>query len=319
MIYRQVGGSGVGLSVVGLGGHEYLPDGKSRGFNEDRGEAILPGYTGVGYGGERRRELLSIAFDNGINFFDVTIDPEKEALGRNLKEVPPPYDVYIQTRPEGMGYTYDPFNRKMADFDLLRAEVQRCLKLLQRECIDFLNVPFMQAALDDDPEYMDKIRHNIESLKREGLIRFASSDTNSGEKTRLTQIEAGCFDSLAMNFNFVDFGARRAVLPMAKEKGLAVITREVFLKGALFRMGEEAGLADTDMLARVSLKWNLSVPEVTTALVGAHRSEQFLNSLSVLGDVELGDEEESVLNKLRESPTYKTLSAQRESRFFGQG
>ena len=80
MIYRQVGDSGVGLSLVGLGGHEYLSNGKSRGFNEDRGDAVLPGYTGAGYGGERRRELLSIAFDNGVNFFDVTIDPEKAAF-----------------------------------------------------------------------------------------------------------------------------------------------------------------------------------------------------------------------------------------------
>jgi len=32
--------------------------------------------------------VLSIAFDQGINFFDVTQDSEKEALGRNLKEIP---------------------------------------------------------------------------------------------------------------------------------------------------------------------------------------------------------------------------------------
>ena len=41
----------------------------------------------------------------------MTIDSEKEALGRNLKEVPPPYEIYIQTRPEGMGYGYDPNNQ----------------------------------------------------------------------------------------------------------------------------------------------------------------------------------------------------------------
>ena len=49
----------------------------------------------------------------------MTIDSEKEALGHNLKEVPPPYEIYIQTRPEGMGYGYDPNNQKMGDYALL--------------------------------------------------------------------------------------------------------------------------------------------------------------------------------------------------------
>lgn len=34
MVYRQMGNSDVELSVIGLGGHEYLVDGRSRGFNE---------------------------------------------------------------------------------------------------------------------------------------------------------------------------------------------------------------------------------------------------------------------------------------------
>ena len=134
MIYRQIGESDVRLSIIGLGGHEYLQDGSSRGFNEDFEAAVRPGYQGSGYGQEQRRELCwRQRLKQGINFLDVTIDPEKEALGRNLKEVIPPYEIYIQTRPEGMGYAYDENNRKLAQYDLLKAEVERCLKLLQRE------------------------------------------------------------------------------------------------------------------------------------------------------------------------------------------
>ena len=161
MIYRQIGDSDVQISVIGLGGHEYLADGSSRGFNEDFAAAVKPGYRGVGYGGEGRRQILAAAFENGINFLDVTIDPEKEALGRNLKEVVPPFEVYIQTRPEGMGYGYDEHNAKMAQYPLLKAEVERILALLQRERIDFLNFPFMQTALDHDPDYLEKISDNI--------------------------------------------------------------------------------------------------------------------------------------------------------------
>jgi len=254
MVYRKIERLGVEISAIALGGHEYLADGRSRGFNEDRKDAIKPGYVGEGYGGDKRREMLKLAYENGINFFDVTIDPEKEALGRNLKEVPPPYEIFFQTRPEGMGYGYDPENRKMADYGLLKAEVERILKLMDRDHIDFLNFPFLQPALDADPEYLDKMRHNISELKRAGLIRFATADNFSGEKTYLSQVNAGCFDALAMNFNFADDAARETVLPEARDKDMAVITREVFQKGRLFKMGEEVGLMDRDLLTRITLK-----------------------------------------------------------------
>ena len=318
MIYRQIGDSDVQLSVIGLGGHEYLEDGSSRGFNEDFAAAVRPGYVGVGYGGEVRRQLLATAFEHGINFLDVTIDPEKEALGRNLKEVIPPYEVYIQTRPEGMGYRYDEHNAKMAQYPLLKAEVERILTLLQRDRLDFLNFPFMQSALDHDPDYLDKISDNVNRLKRAGLIRFATADNFSGERTYLAQANAGCFDSLAINFNFADAGATRSVIPQAQELGLAVITREVFLKGKLFQMGDEIGVTDRDLLARVSLKWNLGVNGVTTALVGAHVPDQLHNSLSVLDNLAIQPDEAALLEQLRTSATFQTESTQKTRRFWGE-
>ena len=315
MQYRKIEKTGIELSAIGLGGHEYLPNGSSRGFNEDRQDAVKPGYTGQGYGGDKRRELLKMAYENGINFFDVTIDPEKEALGRNLREVPPPHDIYIQTRPEGMGYGYDPENKKMATYALLKTEVQRILTLMQRDHIDFLNFPFLQTALDADPEYLDKMRHNVTELKREGLIRFATADNFSGEQTYLSQINAECFDTLAMNFSFADNAACQTVLPVAQSQDMGIITREVFQKGRLFKMGEEAGITDRSLLARISLKWNLSISQVTTTLVGADHTEHLQNTLSILEHIELTDEENETLEKLRTSPTYQTYSTERRERF----
>ena len=317
MIYRQAGKSGVEISAVALGGHEFLDNGSSRGFNENFAEAVKPGYVGVGYGQEKRRDLVATALDNGINFFDVTIDPEKEALGRNLKELAPSREIYIQTRPEGMGYGYDECNRKMAVYDLLKAEVQRVLRLLQRDCLDFLNIPFLQSALDDDPDYMDKIRHNIESLKQEGLIRFASADTFSEEATYLAQIDAGCFDSITINFNFADTSPTRAVFAAARDADMAVVTREVFLKGGLFKMAEEAGITDRDLLTRITLKWNLSIDKVTTAIVGVDDSRQLLNAISILDEPALTDEESGILDALRATEAYRTIAEQKNKGFFG--
>jgi aryl-alcohol dehydrogenase-like predicted oxidoreductase len=320
MQYRRLGNTDVELSIIGLGGHEYLPNGKSRGFNEpvDAHLAVKPGQIYPGFGGPRRKEIISLAYDHGINFFDVTVDSEKEALGRNLKELPPPHEIFIQTRPEGMVYTYDEHNRQMADYGLLKTEVQRGLKLLQRERLDILNIAFMQSALDNDPDYLAKIRYNVGELKREGLIRFASADTFSGEATYLTEIESGIFDTLFINFNFADDAANDRVLPAATKNGLGVNSREAFMKGALFAMGEEVGLTDRDQLARLALKWNLAQPGVTTVVTGVHSREQLLNGLSILDDLTSTNEEEDILVQLKKSETYATYARERRSRFRGR-
>ena len=316
MIYKEVGHTGVKISVLSMGGHEYLPDGRSRGFNENFELAIRPGYFFGGFGQERRKEVLSLVYQNGINFFDVTQDSEKEALGRNLKELPPPYEIYIQTRPEGMVYTYDPYNKKMTQYALLKAETQRGLKLLQRDCLDFLNIAFMKLALDHDPEYLGKIKYNIGRLKEEGLIRFASADTFSGEETYLKQIEAGCFDTVYINFNFADAGAKRRVLPAAKEKGLAVISREAFMKGELFKMGDEVGLKDRSQLTDIALKWNLSHEEVTTVVVGTNNPDHLIKNLEVLRDLTLTDKEKSLIEKIKTSSIYKAYEERKIGEFF---
>jgi predicted aldo/keto reductase-like oxidoreductase len=318
MIYKKLGNTDIDISILSMGGHEYLPDGRSRGFNEDFDLAVKPGYVFAGFGQELRKRVLSIAFENGFNFFDVTQDSEKEALGRNLKEIPPPYEIYIQTRPEGMVYTYDMYNQKMATHDLLKAEVHRILKLLQRDRLDFLNFAFMRSALDHDPEYLDKIKYNIESLKKEGLIRFACADTFSGEYTYIKQIETGCFDAVYINFNFADYGGLRRVLPMATKKGLGVISREAFMKGQLFKMGEEVGLRDRAKLAHIGLKWNLSNEDVTTVVVGTNNPDHLLRNLDILNHLELDNEEKSMIEKIKTSSIYKAYEKQKTRDFFEQ-
>lgn len=317
MQYRKLGHTGVEISIIALGGHEYLPDGRSRGFNEpvDAHLAVLPGQVYPGFGGERRKELLKFAYASGINYFDVTVDSEKEALGRNLKEMPPPYEIFVQTRPEGMVYTYDKHNRKMADYALLKAEVQRGLALLQRDHLDMLNIAFMQSALDHDPDYLEKIGYNVSELKREGLIRFASADTFSGEAIYLAEINSGIFDSVFINFNFADNAASSEVLPAAAANGLGVITREAFMKGALFAMGEEIGVTDRSWLARLALKWNLARPGVASVATGVHDRQQLASNLAILDDLALDDDEFALLERLRTAPTFKRYSSERHQRF----
>lgn len=310
---KALGSTGLVLSAFALGGHEYLPDGRSRGFNEDMRQAVSPGYIGDGYGGGKRRQVLAAAYELGINVFDVTIDSEKEALGRNLRELPPPYEVFVQTRPEGMCYSYDRLNRKMLDLALLRAEVQRGLRLLRRDALDLLNVGLLAWSIDHDPDYLAILAHNIDTLKREGLIRFAVADSFSGERLYLAMLGSGAFDAVNLDLNFGDACGLQRVVPAARSGGQGVMAREVFFKGQLFSIGAACGIDDRGLLARVALKW-LASHRPDCVIVGVDDAAQLRANAQAFGQP-LDAAEQAVLERLRGSDAFKAYEDAKRREF----
>lgn len=317
MEYIALGKTGLTVSRLGMGGHEYLPNGKSRGFNEDFTKSTTAGMIFEGFGAENRLEVLRTAYDLGINFYDVTQDSEKEALGRNFKQSPPPYEVYIQTRPEGMMYTYDEHNTKMANPDLLRAEAQRILKLLQRDTIDFFNLAPMKDAWQHDPDYMEKLAYSVATLKKEGLIRFACADTFSGEETYLKLIATGQFDVIYVNFNFADHQAQRRVFSAAKEQGMGIITREAYMKGELFHMAREATFETPGSVADAALRWSLSREAVDMVVYGTGKPNH-LRSAALAAVGTFTEEDQAVIDRIRATDGFKSYEAKKNTEFLQQ-
>jgi aryl-alcohol dehydrogenase-like predicted oxidoreductase len=315
MEFRQIANSDARLSRVALGGHEYLANGNSRGFNEDFKKATTPGYIFPGFGGDKRKTLVKAAYDAGVNFFDVTHDSEKEALGRNLREMPPPYPVHVQTRPEVMNYNYDPGNARMADLGLLRAEVQRILKLMRRERLELLNLGPLKSAFDRDPDFAAKLSANIAALKKEGVFLFAAADTFSGEETYKALIASGAFATLNVNFNIADETPEREVFPCARKHGVHVTVREAYIKGVLFQLGREAGIADDALLARAAMKWIGSRPGVDHVLVGADTADHFRDNMRAFENPALDEKERAALDKLRALPAFVALKRQKDAEF----
>jgi aryl-alcohol dehydrogenase-like predicted oxidoreductase len=295
---RELGRTGLQVSAMALGGHEYLPDGRSRGFNEDMKLAVSPGHVGTGYGGQRRKDVLAAAYDLGINLFDVTIDSEKEALGRNLREMPPPYEVYVQTRPEGMCYSYDQGNRRMLDVGLLRAEVQRGLKLLGRDSLDLLNIGLLAWSIDGQPDYMARLADGLATLRREGLVRHVVADSFSGERLYLAMLRSGAFDAVNLDLNLGDACGLARVVPEARAAGLGVVAREAFFKGQLFRIGAAAGIADTGALARAALRW-VAAAAPDTVIVGVDNAAQLRANAAALEAGRPTHEDEALLARVR--------------------
>lgn len=182
-----------------------------------------------------------------------TIDSEKEALGRLLKKWAPSSEILIQTRPEGMCYGYDPNNKQMSDFQLLRNEVMRILKLMQLGTIDI----------------------------------------KSG-----WQLEQ--------------------VVPAAVNKSMGILTRELFMKGKLFAMGEEAGIHDRKWLAQIFMKWNLQNTSVSTAVIGVANVDQLESNLQILNNITISQEEQTIIDKIFETERYKEVSNTKKVGFLGE-
>ncbi|MCJ8328574.1 MAG: aldo/keto reductase [Lentisphaeria bacterium] len=305
MQYREFGKTGINVSVIGLGGHEFGEGGYIRGFGDDGKLAVQRGYVFDGFGQENRQQIVAKALDLGINLFDLAIDSEKDAMGRQLKDLKPSEEILIQTRPEGMVYSYDPENRQMAQYDLLKTEVQRICKMIGRDCVDILNVAFLKTAVDADPDYMAKIGDNVSRLKEEGLIRFASADTFSGERFLLSQLASGHFDSTFISYNPTDQAMEDKIIPDAHERGIALIARECFRKGQWFAIAEEAGLTDRAFVAHLGIKWCLRDDRIASVVLGVASAEQLESNCEILNSPGLSDEESSALEKMLATDFFK--------------
>jgi aryl-alcohol dehydrogenase-like predicted oxidoreductase len=313
MTYHQLANSDVRLSEVGLGGHEFLPDGRVKAMGEDFHRSVTPGIIWEGFGQDHRRHLVQTALEAGVNFFDITVDAEKDALGRNLEELSPVDPIYVQTRPEGMVYKNDPADedkQKLLSYDLLREEARRAAGLLRRPVIDIYNFGIYGPAVQRQPGYLDTLARNIGRLKREGLIRFACADgLSAGESLAVEMIETGAFEAIFTNLSPLCDEPLHRLIPTARKHGLAVFAREAFVKGRLFTIAEAAGITDRARAARASVRWILSQGVVTSLVVGVAKPAYLSANIEAAAEPTLTADDEAVLDALRKTQEFTDTRA----------
>lgn len=290
---RALCGRGADIPIIGLGGHEFGPGGRIRGLHDDVAKALTPGVVLPGFGGPERRALVQTALEGGVRLFDVTIDSEKDALGRVLSELGAGDDVLVQTRPDGFVYTYDPGNRAFLDRERLLREVERICGLLRRPRVDILNIGLAGASLDA-PGYVEQLATSLEAVRAAGLVSHFACDTFSGESAYLELIGSMLFDILYVVYSPFADGAEVQLLPAARDAGMGIIVKEPFLKGAVFRAADAAGFAseaDRGLVAGAVLRWILRRDEVSSVIVGVNDERELTldlhASVSRLGQEDL--------------------------------
>jgi len=139
----------------------------------------------------------------------------------------------------------------------------------------------------------------LKEMKAEGRIRYIGITTSHGRRhEKLEQaLQEEDFDFVQFTYNVVDREAEQRLLPLAAERGLAVIINRPFQRGALFDrvmnkpLPAWAGEFDCENWAQFFLKFIVSHPAVTCAIPAtsqvAHMQENMGAAYGVLPDQDM--------------------------------
>lgn len=276
---RKLGWTGFPVSVLGLGTVEL---GMSYGLGGERppprSEAIA---------------LLRYAVDQGVTYIDTarSYGIAEELIGESGIGKKP--GIVIATK---CGAFYEAGeDPRGADLKCrISEEVEGSLKALRTDRIELLQVHGASAEVYARGE----LEGVLEELRLAGKVRYFGAATR-GAEAPLAAIKAGKFQTVQVGISIIDQRMRDAVLPEAFAAGLGVIARSVFLKGVLtprrryLSKGLDALHQRADAienyvlrqhlsLEEAAFRFVLSVPEVSTILIGTTQRDHLDRSIAAV-------------------------------------
>lgn len=127
----------------------------------------------------------------------------------------------------------------------------------------------------------------LKAMKAEGRVRYIGITTSHGRRhDELEQaMKREPFDFVQFSYNVADREAERRLLPLAAERGMAVIVNRPFRTGDLFRrvhgktLPEWAAEIECRNWAQFFLKFAVSHPAVTCAIPATSRVDHMLENM----------------------------------------
>ena len=127
----------------------------------------------------------------------------------------------------------------------------------------------------------------IQEWKQEGLIRYlgvtGSEDTEHQEITEIMRTQE--LDFIQINYNLTNRAAENEILPVARDRGIAVVGNVPFAQGGLFEAVSGVELPefakDFDCLSwgNFFLKYIVSHPDITACVAGTTKPHHALDNL----------------------------------------
>jgi aryl-alcohol dehydrogenase-like predicted oxidoreductase len=290
MEYRILGRSGLRVSVLGVGGHEFM-----RLVNSHHYETVKRYERAPDLDEERlstqpeRTLLLRRAVEAGVNYFDTGEADEPQSLGLALKE------LGIRDRVNIAAETLWPL-RRLAQTprekwrDMVSDWVDERLRLLQTHRVDVFNVHEVENGYT-----RAKFEFLIEALreiKEEGKIRAIGAASH--DPCFLAELirRYDCLDSIMVRYNYHLQEARSCLFPLCKALDVGVIAMKPLAwpyYGIPFQYFSPSDAHPGPMtFAQTSLKWILQSLEVSTVVPSAQsviELDENLNTLNKEGPV----------------------------------
>jgi len=128
----------------------------------------------------------------------------------------------------------------------------------------------------------------LQDMKAAGKVRFigVTHYTASAYGAVERELKANPWDFLQINYSLGERDSAKRILPLAKERGVAVIINRPFQEGVLFQKTKNRALPawakeyDINSWAQYFLKWIVSHPAVTCAIPGTGRPDHMRDNLA---------------------------------------
>lgn len=157
-------------------------------------------------------------------------------------------------------------------------QMQESLRLMQTKTIDLMQI----HNLVDWKTHISTLR----DWKERGLIRYLGIThyNESAHDDVIRVMNQTSLDFLQINYSLAEPEAENRVLPLAREKGIAVIANRPFARGALFRATRGQSLPDwaeeieCKTWAQFFLKFVVSHPAITCAIPATSKPKHMLDN-----------------------------------------
>lgn len=307
MQYRPLGNSELKVSALSLGtvalGMAYGIASTEGGDHSSSGNAP-PSLS-------ESTRLIHMAIESGINFIDTArgYGRSEEVLGHALQDRRE--KVILATKLSG----YDSQGKRLHGASLrqhMEASIATSLKLLRTDYVDLLMLHSAPVDLLQDGEAVELLKQ----YRQNGIARTIGATTYGIEAPKLA-IEHD-LNAIQVAYNILDQRMADEILPLAAEKGVGVVVRSVFLKGALTPRANDLpahldnlkqqshkiktfaqALSPSQSQIEIALKFVLSQPNIATVLVGVRNEAELAASVKAANDPPLADGILNQLEKLR--------------------